>query len=125
MTTNVLGTLPHQPHVLVVDDEHGIRRALARILRQKGMVPVETWDVASALAALVALRACAANLVGIICDFDLPDGTGRDVYDHVGQPARFVLHTANHDAVAVLPDCAVVFKPDLPALLQHIDRWRL
>lgn len=61
-------------HVLVVEDDHGLRDVLARGLREEG------FDVSTARDGSSAVRAAACGDVdAIVLDIGLPDADGRDV----------------------------------------------
>jgi len=79
-------------HVLVVDDETQILRAIDKVLGR--LYRVTTFS--SAAAGLGAVKALTADI--IICDHDLRDGLGENLLQlaHQLRPLmRRVLHTAN------------------------------
>jgi two-component system response regulator MprA len=79
--------------VLIVEDDHGLREALARGLREEGFAVVTAADGATAL------RAGQADAV--VLDVGLPDSDGRDVCQAMrarGMDAPVVFLTA-HDAL--------------------------
>ncbi|MFD7907636.1 response regulator transcription factor [Kitasatospora sp. NPDC059722] len=59
--------------VLVVEDDHGLREALARGLRE------EQFDVLTAADGASALRAVRQQVDAVVLDIGLPDSDGRDV----------------------------------------------
>ncbi|MFI9324514.1 response regulator transcription factor [Kitasatospora aureofaciens] len=59
--------------VLVVEDDHGLREALARGLRE------EHFDVLTAADGASALRAVHRQVDAVVLDIGLPDSDGRDV----------------------------------------------
>lgn len=61
-------------HVLVVEDDHGLRDVLARGLREEGFAVLTAADGAAAL------QVAATNRVdALVLDIGLPDADGRDV----------------------------------------------
>jgi CheY-like chemotaxis protein len=68
------------PHILVLDDDDGVRRLLCRILRdqQYNVYPVES--VARAFAALAE-----RSFDGYLLDYRLQDGTGLEVARKIRQ----------------------------------------
>ena len=61
-------------HVLVVEDDHGLRDVLARGLREEGFTVLTAADGASAMTA-----ARSGVLDALVLDIGLPDADGRDV----------------------------------------------
>jgi len=104
--------------VLLVDDDPLVRRALASILQLDAEV-VTASDRRTALGMLEQSRFDA-----IICDHDLPDGTGFDVLEtwaRAGRPAsRFVLHTGRRDIDPA--EVRVVLKPSDPSVFRSFLR---
>ena len=82
------------PHILVVDDEPALRRALRRLLEKKG------WTVVEAGASAEALEVVGRGGVdAVICDIRMPGGSGIEFYDeaikrHPGMAKRVVFLTA-------------------------------
>jgi DNA-binding response OmpR family regulator len=60
--------------VLVVEDDHGLRDVVARVLREHGFTVVTAVDGASALR-----TAAAGDFDATVLDIGLPDADGRDV----------------------------------------------
>ena len=60
-------------HVLVVEDDHGLRDVLARGLREHGYVVTTAVDGASAMSSMN------PSIDAIVLDIGLPDADGRDV----------------------------------------------
>lgn len=60
-------------HVLVVEDDHGVRDVVARGLREEG------FDVATASDGASALRTVERGAHAVVLDVGLPDSDGRDV----------------------------------------------
>ena len=84
--------MTQRAHVLVVDDETQILRAIDKMLG--GLYRVTTFS--SAAAGLGAVKSLTADI--IICDHDLRDGLGENILQlaHQLRPQmRRVLHTAN------------------------------
>src|SRR3989344_4402956 len=82
--------------VLVVDDEQEIRKLSEEILRSVG------YDVSSCDSVKSALEYLKQNKVEVIVsDFNMPDGTGTELFDTIDNPEyqrdgiRKVLVTAN------------------------------
>ncbi|HXE51723.1 MAG TPA: response regulator [Tepidisphaeraceae bacterium] len=63
--------------MLVVEDDRNARRAISRILRLRGFVPLEAASVREALAALRERPQWA------LLDLMLPDGCGSEVLDRI------------------------------------------
>jgi CheY-like chemotaxis protein len=89
-------------HVLVVDDEPALRRALRRLLEAKGYTVAEAESGEAALE-----RVGAGGVVGVICDIVMPGLSGLDFYDRLvaTDPALarrvvFLTGAAADDAVA-------------------------
>lgn len=61
--------------ILVVDDVAAVRRAIARELREPG------YAVATASTAREALRLFAPDLVAIVTDYELGEGSGLDLLE--------------------------------------------
>ncbi|MBM4395830.1 MAG: response regulator [Deltaproteobacteria bacterium] len=72
MSETVTGSVP-RARVLVVDDDDGCRRAVARTLDRAGMAADLASGVAEATGALAARHAC------IVTEFRLADGAGVDL----------------------------------------------
>ena len=76
-------------YLMVVDDDEGVRDLLHLILEREGYA---VRSVASVAEAMEALTPESVDL--ILCDFQLPDGTGVDLYRWVrrinGTPFVFV-----------------------------------
>ncbi len=66
--------------ILVVDDDHGARTAVARLLRQPGVELLEAPSIAAGLAAVGE-----QTFDCIVLDLMLPDGTGFDFLDRVAR----------------------------------------
>jgi PAS domain S-box-containing protein len=62
--------------ILVIDDEFSFREVLLRALRAKGFLVLEAANCRSAI---LAATAQVPDL--IVCDVEMPDGTGHDVFD--------------------------------------------
>jgi CheY-like chemotaxis protein len=63
------------PHVLVVDDEKGVRTIVRRILETDGYTVLEAAD---GLAALDALQTCHSSMV-VVLDYLMPHRNGGEV----------------------------------------------
>ena len=90
--------------VLVVEDDHQLRRVITINLRARGHTVCEAADVAQALEALAVE---APDL--LILDINLPDGTGWDVLREVDLPAQ--VHVLVLTAVPVSPRRLEEFRP--------------
>ena len=92
-----------RPRVLVVDDAHDVRTAVADVLRAIGYAPAEAGSGGEALRAL-AERPFAA----VLLDLELPDVRGDEIARQLreghgpNRHARLVLLSAAHDAPAGL-----------------------
>jgi CheY-like chemotaxis protein len=62
--------------ILVIDDESSFRELLHRALRAKGFLVLEAANCRSAI---LAATVQVPDL--IVCDVEMPDGTGHDVFD--------------------------------------------
>lgn len=88
---------------LVIDDEDVLRRAYGRLLRREGYETIEAASVTDAFEALLVT----GPFQLVLCDFNLPDGTGAEIYAMLPDELRavFVLHTANpHQALRYFPE---------------------
>ncbi|MBN1654225.1 MAG: response regulator [Deltaproteobacteria bacterium] len=65
---------PIQPHVLVVDDDSGVRRSLARILSREGYSPITTGDGQAVVDLCVRMRPAL-----IFLDISMPNFNGPQV----------------------------------------------
>ena len=80
-----------QCRALIVDDEEGIRRVLRRFLERGGWSVEEAADATQARALL---GSAPSDFDLVICDLNLPDGSGLDVQRAAGASAeRFVVTT--------------------------------
>lgn len=109
---------PTAPIALVVDDELSVRRILCRVLERSGWKVEEAEDAQHAARLLTPARARRYTMV--LCDLNLPDGSGlelrRRVMQHAPQlGARFVLMTgetiANVSLAAADGDVQLLGKP--------------
>lgn len=111
--------------ILIVDDDAAHTAALAAYLRGKGFQPLQSADALSAV--VVAQKQSPALL---ILDFEIPAGTGMQVYERLRMlagnaqlPAIFITGFASYvNSIAVnIPSVRVLSKPvDLEQLLVHI-----
>lgn len=69
------------PHLLIVDDERPIRAALRRWFSHRGWRCTEAETLADAEAHLFADGAAPPDV--ILCDLNLPDGSGEDLLDRL------------------------------------------
>jgi PAS domain S-box-containing protein len=67
---------PGQGHVLVVDDEHLVRRALARLVESLGY---RVTEASSAMAALALVRATPTAFHVVLSDITMPEMTGPEL----------------------------------------------
>jgi CheY-like chemotaxis protein len=84
---------PTKPRVLVVDDDHAVRRALARVLSRTH--EVEEADGGRAALALVR---CGHRFDAIVCDVTMPEMTALELFEvlahsHPEQAARMIAMT--------------------------------
>jgi PAS domain S-box-containing protein len=116
--------------VLVADDEPGVRRVIARLLRQLGYQVLEAAD-GEAAAAIA--HAYGSNIHLVITDVVMPGMGGRELAQavrRINPRARTIFmsgFTANAviEHAAVDPGCAFLPKPFSPALLAHTVRETL
>ena len=92
------------PHVLIVDDEPGIRFALTRWFARQHWTVSEAGDGQAAIALLLASDDASDSRVDlVICDLHLPFASGQDVLRTLmsSRPAiaaRLILSTGDADA---------------------------
>ncbi len=101
--------------VLIVDDEPTVRRGTARYLRARGYTVIETHCVAGARELLRSRK----DIVGVVTDYDLGDGSGRDVLAEAcaAGVTRRVLYSGNPNAERFNVDDVAVLKPWLPIVV--------
>ncbi len=116
-------TVPARPRVLIVDDETGLARALARRLGA-------SYEVDTASTGLEALRRIDAHVyAAVVCDLHMPDQPGTAIHRAVAErsaelAARFVFTTGTDPAGdelharALATGCAVLEKPFEGSLLE-------
>jgi two-component system cell cycle response regulator CpdR len=96
--------------VLIIDDDHAVRRALGKALERAGYM-VETVD--SGLAAVAALQTHSYRV--IVCDIRMPFLDGVSFYDE--------LKDSNPDAAKrIVFVTAFAGEPTIQAFLERIDR---
>jgi CheY-like chemotaxis protein len=80
--------------VLIVEDEHSIRRALAKILAHYGFRVSESDTVAEALVVIRGRQRVGPRFDFVVLDLQLPDGSGIDVLQmiHAGRPGTAGTH---------------------------------
>lgn len=89
---------PDAPHLLIVDDERPLRLAVHRWFSRRGWHCAEAETLADAEAMLFGDGARMPDV--ILCDVNLPDGTGHQLLERIGreQPAltnRIILATGD------------------------------
>jgi two-component system OmpR family response regulator len=110
------------PSVLLVDDSHVARHALAKRLEAEGFAVREAQSVQGAHAIAVVAPSCA------ILDLHLPDGDGTDlaaalVARHPGLPVAFFIAGAVPSLVESARSRGPVFlKPDDSLLIAWVKR---
>ena len=67
---------PHEPRILLVDDEPGLRQTLSILLRREGY---EVTSCAGQKDAIEALRSTPRPFPVVLTDLSMPDGSGLDV----------------------------------------------
>jgi CheY-like chemotaxis protein len=102
--------------VLVVEDDRLVRRALFRQLTHAGYLV--------SVAASVRDASYCTNPPpdAVVSDYDLPDGTGIDVYNRLNEPKHFIVHTGNNGAYVprIIPRFT---KPDFAGVLEQLAYW--
>ncbi len=90
-----LEALNRSPHILVVDDEAGIREMVCDALRMSNYNVHETSDAAAAIEFL-----CKKTVDLIITDINMPGMDGYEMLDHLrnlGNTTPAIMLTARHD----------------------------
>lgn len=116
------GHAASRAHILVVDDDAAIRKALRMVLEDEGYVVSEAQDGARALEYL---RSCGEPLV-VLLDFMMPRMDGAAVLRAVVEDTRlatrnaYVLVSANYNTIA--RSCASLLASlDVPVLAKPLD----
>ena len=117
-------------HMLIIDDESGIRLALRRYFERQQWSVAEAADGLAAMAALIGTEATRPDVV--ICDLNLPGLTGEQIVErlaaeHPALVSRVILTTG--DDIDSAPAGSLLAthpyllqKPfDLAALARHVD----
>ena len=68
--------------ILVIDDELSFRQLLCRTLQTKGFFAIEAANCRDAI-----LAAAGQTPDLIVCDVEMPDGTGHDVFEALKENA--------------------------------------
>ena len=69
------------PTVLVVDDDPGVRDSIRLVLRREGYDVLVAPDGTSAIR-MMAAHEQAHHICVVLCDLEMPNGSGRDVIMH-------------------------------------------
>ena len=84
-------------NLLVVDDDHGVRRIICRYLERSGYTVLES---ASGAAAIPIVGALGATLAGVVLDMTMPGMDGEQTFEalHALQPdLPFLIYTGGCD----------------------------
>jgi DNA-binding NtrC family response regulator len=86
--------------VLIVEDDDDLRAEIAEYLRRRHYEVDACGSVAAARLALEGLLAGPATAMAVVCDANLPDGSGVDFYRDFADrtpTTRWLLMSGNHD----------------------------
>jgi len=113
-------------HILLVDDDNGVREITAELLRDMGY---EVLEAGSGGAAMETLQR-EPNIDLMLIDFALPGMTGADVARsvHASKPALptlFITGYADHRALRGVSESHIISKPFRPDELAHKVRAAL
>ncbi len=110
---------PDAPHLLIIDDERPLRLAVRRWFSRRGWHCAEAESLAQAESLLFTAGVVAPDV--ILCDVNLPDGTGLQLLERIEreQPAlthRLILSTGEvltRETLAHLEEvgCRTLAKP--------------
>jgi FixJ family two-component response regulator len=111
--------------VVVVDDDDGVARSLARVLGLGGFTPV-TYSSAEQLLS----GAMPASVACVVLDVQLPGMSGYALYDRLmaaGNPPPVIFITASEPpdepTQSPLPGSVLLYKPfPAPMLLEALDK---
>ena len=126
------------PCLLIIDDEEGIRRAIARFFARRGWSTEQAADGVEGLAKLTAPDA-ALRYAAVVCDLRMPGLSGVELHRRLAErsPAlleRLVLFTGDVSSAGVASflaetSCPVLAKPfELTSLGEAVDAvaaWRV
>jgi DNA-binding NarL/FixJ family response regulator len=121
---------PTTPIILVVDDDHLVRRSLVRALERQGFEVRAACDVATSAEILKR----EPRVAGAILDYHLPDGTGLDVLENLiavqPRPVLIMSGEASHQAIngAARRRAGFLLKPasasDLQPFLRDVEEFQ-
>ena len=69
------------PTILIVDDDPGVRESLRLVLMREGYAVLLAPDGTSAIH-MMATHEQAHHICAVLCDLEMPNGSGRDVIIH-------------------------------------------